>query len=209
MFGFKKFFAAALMTTILAGGVSAHAASSEESRQDKTILLAAQLTGLGPSDAGSQGLVAGFYLTPDLVLFAEVMKNSYTSIYNSSVSGAEDRNGVSYGAHVKYFLGNSFYLRGGLDQRNSHYAYSDTGGSSGFDAQSLAANFSIGNQWQWSVFTLGCDWIGLERPISTTYTGDYVNGTNQFQAQSNYNDRKSAVTGNQLNLLRFYLGVSF
>ena len=57
-------------------------------------------------------------------------------------------------ARFKQFLGNSFYLAGGVAERKL-YGVTTRGWTT-----------SLGNQWQWSSLTLGGEWFGVYVPTS-------------------------------------------
>lgn len=74
---------------------------------------------------------------------------------------------VQLGAHTRFFLGNSFYLLGGLGYNTFAGGYGVTINSTKKEyllpmkASALSLNIGIGNMWKWdSGFTLGFDWIG-------------------------------------------------
>ena len=74
---------------------------------------------------------------------------------------------------------------------------------------SFGVDFAIGNQWQWETFTQGFDWIGLYSPLAGTYTVSRPPNATDSWYQS---ERKSAASLSKrggLQLLRYYLGVSF
>lgn len=131
---------------------------------------------------------------------------------------------------AKWFFGNSFYGVGGVGYRQvtmrdtrsqydnntylakSHLIYQNT---------AITAEGGIGNQWQFSGFTLGCDWVGLSIP--TVYLSEDRDSTltdsrgltpaqEELIAEKEDDTHKGlaeSATGVTLQLLRFYLGWSF
>jgi hypothetical protein len=207
--------AVALAGILAAIPLVASAGESEDNRADKRFMVTGQLVGYGPSAASTIGANIGYYINPNFVVLVEGMKNIYPDAedFNSIKYDKRDSSeGGSYGAHLKFFLGNSFYVRGGVDQREFRYRYNDdtAGNSSGFDSKSLAVSASIGNQWQWENFTLGCDWLGIVRPITTTFTNEYVDQASAGSiARSKFQEQRDLVRGKEPIFLRFYLGASF
>ena len=77
--------------------------------------------------------------------------------------------------HARYFVGNSFYVSGGLGQRTITADFDiqstliDYGIKSNIEAKSTSFMVAIGNQWQWdSGFSLGVEWIGYIVPLSAS-----------------------------------------
>lgn len=217
MKSFPLLLTAIVTLSALTSATKVYAGESEDNRGDKTVMLTAQLAGYGPSAASTMGLNLGYYVNPNAVILIEGMKNMYSDdlgqpeFNNIKFDSRDSSKGQSYGVHMKLFLGNSFYVRGGVDHREFSYRYNDAanGNSSGFDSTSLALSGAIGNQWQWTNFTMGCDWIGIVRPISTTFTNEYVTGASQATAQSKFREQRDLVRGREPILLRFYVGASF
>lgn len=185
--------------------------TSEFHRLNKQWTFGVQLLGAGPSYATQQGLSVGYFLNRNMIIQAEFMTGKIDSdtFVDATSLGSIDVKGRSIGVHFKHFVGNSFYYRAGLDLRSVEYRYSDSSGGLGrFDGKSSAGTFNIGNQWQWSNFTLGCDWIGISVPLSHSYDNEaYTTGT--YYDQEFNNDKELLTEDSNLNILRFYLGASF
>lgn len=108
-------------------------------------------------------------------------------------------------------------MRSGIDQRHVDYSYqyksiidSTYNTSSSFEADSTAAAFVIGNQWQWGSFTLGCDWFGLSVPFVANY-GKEKFSTNADELDRSRHEREKNRFGKKVVVqgVRFYLGASF
>lgn len=188
--------------------------SSEHHRIDKTHQITAILFGIGPSISSTLGLQYGYFLKRNqlVVLEGTTGKLGYSSI--DVLTGYDlDIKTKSFGAHFKHFTGNSFYYRAGLDFRTIEYNYRRNGSTTDygkFNGTSVAANFQIGNQWQWSNFTLGCDWLGLSAPLTSSVSDKEVGSTAPgFMAGSLDDDANTLTKKVHLNVLRFYLGASF
>lgn len=109
--------------------------------------------------------------------------------------------------YYQHYVSNSFYFRPSLSYRNqttiderrtTYNALTDqvidkeeTGKAT---YQDLVLGMTIGNQWQWDNFTIGCDWIGFGEPIATL----------GYEGESSAFARNSTLT-----VLHFYLGASF
>lgn len=195
--------------------------SSSFHRADKSFQALATLFGSGPTAVGSSGLSLGFHLDPDSIVLVEM--TSGRSTLSSNVWGLDFSDAVttvsgqSLGVHFKKFAGNSFYVRTGLDYRKIDYNYKNSPFSAteemSFDGHSIAANFQIGNQWQWENFTLGCDWVGVTVPITSEVSEPRLNASAQSNASYYYSEYKREsdyyLKSMNINLLRFYLGASF
>lgn len=185
--------------------------TSESNRLGKTFSITGQLFGYGPNPALSQGVAAGYFINRNsMVLFEVTGNNQNTRFMGSSFETKTS----SVGVHFKQFFGNSFYARAGVDYRKVSHKYdiqsifsdSDFIYRSEFEGSSMAATILIGNQWQWSNFTLGCDWIGYVAPFSSTVTKEVVAGRS---IEFHEDDKKRLLRDSIPQLLRFYLGASF
>lgn len=189
--------------------------SSEHNRINKNHQVNAILFGVGPSISSTFGLQYGYFLNRNQLIVVEATSGKLGTLANF-----DELFGYSYeiktkslGVHWKHFTGNSFYYRAGIDLRSADYSFSNVGDVNDygkFKGTSVAANFQIGNQWQWSNFTLGCDWLGLSAPLTSTESDREVGST----APSNANtvldgDSESLLKRAHINILRFYLGASF
>jgi hypothetical protein len=189
--------------------------SSEYNRLGKTFTATVQLWGAGPTSALTQGLAAGYFLDRNTILSLEVTNNGSNSHFQGS---GYDLEATSVGLHLKRFVGNSFYLKLGIDQRqvkskyNWNYSseFSEASEVREFEGQSTAASFAIGNQWQWSGFTMGCDWFGLVLPISSQITREYLSSSTKDYDRSRLKESEDQQLKNTIAQgLRFYLGASF
>lgn len=110
----------------------------------------------------------GYYFKPNIV--AEIKLNygldySRETFAQGPQEDLEKMLMLSLGA--KFFVGNSFYVKSSLS-----YIDETDGVSGGFifvttkerdELEGLGLSFSIGNQWQFDNFTIGCDWIGINQ----------------------------------------------
>ncbi len=188
--------------------------SSEFHRMNKSYLMTAQLLGQGPgANISRGGATFGKYLDRNSLITIDFTKgNNFKSKgYYSDYELSDLTIGFSY----KKFASNSFYYKTGLDYRkmNYHYISRDISTSiidreNKFQAESIVASFSIGNQWQWENFTLGCDWVGYSMPIYVNISDESSVGTTSFVGYMK-DDQDYLVRDGVLTLLRFYLGASF
>ena len=114
--------------------------------------------------------------------------------------------GSSLSVGAKSFFGNSFYAKAEGYYRNQDHinktgSKRDNNGKGDWIVteketgriEDLGITAKIGNQWQWSHFTLGCDWIGVNGSLYTLSERGVIQE----------DDRHS------VNLLNFYMGASF
>ncbi len=184
--------------------------ASEANRSDKNYYLTAQPIGIGPSLAVSQGLIFAKFLNPNGLVLFETTYSNYNSGFLWSYSAKKS---TTFGVHYKRFVGNSLYVKGGLDQRYFSYRGSNSlfwSEEWGFDSSSTALSFALGNQWQFSNFTIGCDWIGGSIPFVRNFSNEYVSDTSSTSnAQNLESDKKSFVSDPNYQGVRLYLGASF
>lgn len=197
--------------------------SSKDIRAKKRFMVAGEVIGQGPSGAYGQGVNFGILFNDRSMLTIE-LNGGRSSIGESSDSdgnylwdGQEIKSGYSFGVGYKHFLANSFYIKTGLDLRTFQYKYVNTPWNSSsaatsrkFSGDSAAVSFSVGNQWQYDYFTMGCDWFGLEAPfVSRIYDVSYSSNTTGADREDHRRDMNRYVTGLGATFLRFYLGATF
>jgi len=106
---------------------------------------------------------------------------------NKTNAGLVSKGGISsyqFSAQSRFYVMNNFAINGGLAYRmiSATVTVEDQFDSSnfvtaGFDANSIALNASIGNHWTWTNgFTVGCDWIGWQQVISSSYSTNVSGG---------------------------------
>jgi hypothetical protein len=213
------------------GTVSPESSLTEKTSQDRRKSLSfigtLQPAGFGPIPEFSQGVTLGYFLKPNSILQLEYMNArtpfktpnySNANGYGSSTSSRRwysNLNGYSIGIHLKQFFGNSFYLKSGLDYKNltRENSYEGTEADSftvEFSGESVAAALAFGNQWQYSHFTIGCDWIGISAPLSHSVRNESSRGP---VTEAGYNTRQNGearyLSMTSLQLLRIYAGASF
>lgn len=217
---------AANQTATISSGLSG---GSAENRVGKSMMLTAQLAGASATDASAlpatltQGLNLGFYLTSDAILSIGVESGHGAVgdwLFGSGNQVADTR---ALSASLKKFVGNSFYLRGGAEYRQVKYRQHDedwlilsstsTRNKSdlSFDGNMTSVTFSIGNQWQFSGFTIGADWAGVTMPLASSLKSETasVTGTVSSSDQQQYDDAKNSLKVAHYEFCRFYLGASF
>ena len=188
------------------GGV-AHAQESESARKDKKAYVALEAVGFTMMPVN--GLRAGYFINPDLIAEA-----SYAMGSASLGDFKADKSLIE--VQAKYFFGNSFYVNGGLAHESWTVKYPvdiDVNGATTSTLTGSVGNtglsLHIGNQWQWSGFTMGCDWAGyfLSLSSSSSFKSDSsVDATNKKKEED---DVKTLVGGNSAHLLRLYAGWAF
>ena len=184
--------------------------SSEFHRLKKRHGFYYQILGFGPNARNGTGLIYNYFFSRNDLLVLEYLTDAFSNYssrhYNIKTS--------SFGVHYKKFTGNSFYFRVGLDQRFIDYNYNSIfltpPESSAFKGTSTMLSFAIGNQWQWSNWSLGCDWIGTALPLLKSSSNESYSITSDNLARTNMElDQKIFATGSTPYALRFYAGYNF
>lgn len=183
--------------------------TSQDYRQGKTFVATAQIVGLGPIPGSlTQGLSFGYFINPDLIISVEAVSGQSPLILFDIVSYRSVKYN-SVGVHFKKFIGRTFYFKAGADVNRfteDYVGYPSTN-TYGFDSDSVSTSIVIGNQWQISNFTIGCDWVGATLPISSNIKSEYASTTyNKTDLES---DKSRYLKNTGLQLVRFYLGASW
>ncbi len=149
--------------------------------------------------APTKAIEIGYFINKD-----EVVSLQFTDLPdNDSFNSRDSEGGSALSVDYKIFTGNSFYIKPGIYYRNQKditgYTYNnsieDWVTRDFAEIEDIGVNFRIGNQWQWSNFTVGCDWIGANSSIITLSKS----GINE-----DIEDLEVSAT-----LLNLYLGISF
>lgn len=170
-----------ILMLLLAGNVKALAGTSTEHRQEKTITAATEV-GSAVYPLPSAGFSLGFFATPDIRLEANYTKGEIDFI--------DELSSKLYAARVKFFFGNSFYVNVGaayreLDLTIDEWLFSDRRLSRSM--HHVGGELSLGNNWQFSSFSIGCDWAGYFLPLRKLKDTRQQSGARRslFGAQSN------------------------
>ena len=190
---------------------------SEGNRLDKRYMVTAQANAVGPSLVSNGGVQGGIFLDHNSLLLLELTNGAGGAFLNGLFGSEYTYRASSVGVHYKRFVANSFYVRAGGDYRVATFDYKYTSVFGGtyrsdyhFEGNSLAANFQIGNQWQFSGFTIGCDWVGYSLPVVSNVTNERMSANSTDTDRKNMQeDQDRFLKQGHLNLLRFYLGASF
>lgn len=194
--------------------------SSEANRYNKKGTVSLGLIGLGPNFAPAEGVQAGYFLDRNNLILLDIKSGKGTISRSYTESGwitmKPEIRSNQIGVHYKHFVGNSFYIKSGMDYNRVDYTYDFSESlyrkylKSSFTGESLIASFVIGNQWQWESFTLGCDWVGLAAPAySKIISEKSPNTTDSYDLDAFEEDKGHYVSKSSVVLLRFYLGASF
>lgn len=183
--------------------------SSEMNRKYKTFMFNTQLNGIEHNFTFTQGLIASYYLNSDSLIQLEYTTSNYDTNYIDTTHSSFN----AFGIHYKKFISNSFYFNTGVDQRyikykidKSSYYYEK---NYNLEGNTFTADFIIGNQWQWSNFTLGCDWVGVVAPIKSSYSGTLTGEITKLDFEEYNSDKNRFFKDPSLIVTRFYLGASF
>ena len=170
---------------------SLFAASSSVSRETLKYQVNLPLTGFAHSLMFSSAIEFSYFLSKDQNIGIKYIEYDSPKVYEDTYRGEVLE--IFY----KKFNGNSFYVKPLVFYRNmdidekegTDYVFSDFG-----------VGISIGNQWQWSNFTIGCDWVGVNSRLATLDYKDSKNSERVFFSKG---------YGFTANLLNLYIGYSF
>ncbi len=173
---------------------------SRMNRDGKHFTVNLSLMGAQLGMIGATGINTGYFLTEDSLLTLSIASVDRIEILNSSIDSKAQAISIGY----KYFTSNSFYIHTGLYSKSVNTKDDEYLDPITFDDKRVSYSTShkgvflkIGNQWQWSNFTLGCDWVGIGQDFSSDLSeADKIGENNPRMI--------SAAT-----LLNFYLGASF
>ncbi len=139
---------------------SISADSSEVMREDQKVMVTRTLFGIGKKGF-INGFDLGLFLKPDLLLVAKVENVAGAPLYSDGPSSSYSFNtskseASAISIYAKKFWTNSFYTNLGLTQ----YDFNENSDAGIRQYKEHHLSLSIGNQWQWKYFTIGCDWYG-------------------------------------------------
>lgn len=158
--------------------------TSSMNRENKRYSL---LVGMGGETTTFAGhFAADYFINRNMVLQLKGVRESG----DKYVDGTE--NSVNVG--LKVFEGNSFYFKPSIGYLEYSKVDAITAVFNGIfqtvsepdQLSAITGSLAIGNQWQWSTFTLGVEWVGITQTLATL---DYAN-----------DPRKTFLTALQLSL---------
>lgn len=204
-----KFGLLTIATTIAAASLTtaATAQDSVAARKDKMAYVAVDAIGFTMMPVS--GVRAAYLINPDLAVEGG---------YSTGSASIGDFKAVKSIVELKakYFVSNSFYVDGGFAHESWDVNYpvvAASGSLSTTDLEGSVANngasLHIGNQWQWSGFTVGCDWVGYFLSLNTTSSFKDNTAVSQENKTAQESDVKTAMGGNSVHLLRLYGGWAF
>lgn len=191
--------------------------TSQSARSKQGIYLALNLGGYGPSPNLVFGGTLGLYLSTNIILDFE---------YLGGTAGSTSTNLFDYATvqtnskmiTLKVFTGNSFYFRLGAGIKGLNYnleSISVTNSSirtfqGSYKGEANFGFLAIGNQWQMSNFTIGCDWIGYSPILNWKVDNEVQNSTiSTYYSDLIEADKKNFLKTAQPIVTRFYIGFSF
>ena len=192
----------------------AASSGSRTNRADQYVTVVASPLGWGPNYGLNSGVLVGIYFGSMTQL--EFQYKAASMWYNAGTYEYMTTTGSSYGASIKQFLGNSFYFRlgGGVKKASFIYETQDSYATSRVEqgraeGRATYASFSIGNQWSFKSFTIGCDWLGwskimdwkLSEVIQPSATSSHISTIKRHEDYF-FKDDTPIVTN-------FYLGYAF
>lgn len=155
---------------------------------------------------------AAYFIQPDLQLMLEFSHLNPTGfwIWNGLAQAfagyRETTTNDGVGLYLKYFMGNSFFVRGGASHSVVHHSrtYNATSNESFINGEVTYISVGIGNDWQWENFTFGFDWYKSHYPI-----GSQLNSRQDAPEDSTLSSRQDDYLDSRVNLIGMHLGASF
>jgi len=188
--------------------------SSKGSRGNRESLkygIDLQLLGSAVSPTSGNGITAGYYYDPDIILEFDFSRGHANILFFELFAN-------TMSLRMKRFWGNSFYTNVGIGSREIGgktrigTIFGDSSADVEIGATSLVAEIAIGNKWQWKNFGMGCDWFGTMVPLlklSEKDTSEHLDTLDQEERDKRKNDLASLAKVRTYQILRFYLGFSF
>ncbi|MBP9706057.1 MAG: hypothetical protein KBD78_00330 [Oligoflexales bacterium] len=204
--------------------------SSTSARLNKKASVEGRL-GFIVAPISGTGVGAFFHVNQNLHVGISHVSGTYD--FSDDVDAPEDTTSTMEQADLKasltqvfarYFVGNSFYLSGGLGQRkvqadlDVRSTVFDHRINGSIKADSTVLNVSIGNAWSWdNGFFIGCEWVGLTVPLSNSNSGELtLSGTGveedaEFKKLKNDTEDVAELFGESTmaSLLILHLGWAF
>lgn len=213
----------ALLLAAWSGWGAAWAATSEENRDQRTVLLEVTPLGVHPATLLAFPMLgAGVYLGKNWLVAAEYGSHNYkldTGSNNGKVDGTFTNQGIS----ARWFPGtNSFNLGLAVNQRtwdvNFNYTITSTIPGVGeipvkanLKTEAIVPAFIIGNQWMTDFgMVIGLDWLIVSAPASSKVSGSYNLGALSgaaTQADRNEADKQLKDGGDFLNMVSGFPGL--
>ena len=199
-----------LLFVILTLTTQVFAAKSNIEREDKSLMVTASPLLFEYSTLAISAEI-GKFLSPNEILSLQLTalrEGAGTTTYGDEDSESDESDeiweeagkGFALNINYKKFFGQTFYIKPSVYYKSQNIVKSTSsiGGvlvdkEAGY-VHDLGIGFKVGNQWQWSKFTLGCDWIGYNKKIAL------------LDISGNLDED---VYQDSLSLLNLYLGMSF
>jgi hypothetical protein len=179
---------------------------SVDHRVGKTVFIAAEPYGRLPS-AGFGGRI-GYFITPDSLVginYATGSLKRNDAVFDSTLLE------LTY----KRFFTNSIYMDAGVASElvDVKYKVIDTANTlarveSNASLKRSGFVLHIGNQWQLSNFTIGCDWLGHHLPVSKDESFSPAAGGN-IEDEARQKRAVQRATRSTFQFIRGYVGFSF
>ncbi|MBY0451864.1 MAG: hypothetical protein K2P92_02435 [Bdellovibrionaceae bacterium] len=183
--------------------------TSSFNRKNKTVSFYYEATG------GTQSgytLNAAYFLRPDLQLMFEYSVFGskadwffYKALAKAFGNYTDETIDAGSGLHLKYFMGNSIYMRVGASHRDYHYTrtFNSNSNQSYFDAEVNYLTLGFGNDWQWDNFLLGLEWFKFNVPFGYKLTNERIASGDSLTTEKDF-----AENGRSLQF-GLHVGLSF
>lgn len=195
-------------------------------REDKTYTLSAAPFGFtgGAALGASETISAGLVLNKRNILFVEGSHESSSGTNESWLLPGADQSMTFHtdmsvwGIGLKHFVNRWLYLKTSADYIVARGdAFYSPGWFSGQNAtngnvqgSAIAGSVGIGNEWQWSTFNLGIQWVGALIPLYSNVTRDEIDPNAPVAARDDQNSLKNSLFSSVMfEFARVYVGVAF
>lgn len=151
--------------------------------------------------AAPNQVTAGYFIDAESLVTLNYAEEFFV-IGSSNLPASNIRTSLSY----EKFLGNSFFINGGIGRRTLRYAGPSLSdffldkNDFGFTYTDMGVNAGLGNRWQWENFTIGAQWIGVYVPVTqpkVSYNSGLDNDPSEQEKERRRRDRLSgpSLTG--------------
>lgn len=159
------FFGSFLPTQARAAEPAANASRNSTIQSNRNGRVIAANTGVGFVNGIAMFASAGYHINPDWLIEAYYEKSDTFFFGTSRARAIRSKNFWSPTLYTN--IGVLHRQTSGRNEFLDVLTSTFTGKEAHYDIAywDIGPGFSIGNQWQWSAFNVGCDWVGIYWPV--------------------------------------------